>query len=219
MVTSTRDHLSTLVELGSTRTVEPNAVLWHEGAEARSIGIVVSGVGFVTRFDAIGFTDTPTGVAGPGQLIGHDALLGGSRTTTVSARTPLKVCVIHVDRLVDLLQRSPRAAVMFTTLVAQQALVAERAAAASRDPIVEGRVIRWLAHLADQLGRSTEHAVIPLSQADLAQLCATRRPTLNVVLRSLAQTGAIDVSRSRIVVRDIDALADRYGGRSAPLAS
>jgi CRP-like cAMP-binding protein len=219
VVTSTRDQLSPLVELGSTRVTEPNGVLWHEGTEARSVGIVLSGVAFVTRFDPVGSVDTPTGVAGPGQVIGHDALVDGRRTSTVSARTPLRVCVIHVSALLDLMQRTPRAALTFTNLLVHQALVAEGAAAASRDPIVEGRVVRWLAHLADQLGKGAEHPVIPLSQIDLAQLCATRRPTLNVVLRSLVHSGAIDVSRSRIVVRDAEALLSRYGERSTRLAS
>ncbi len=228
MVTSTRDQsflkelpLSQLplVELGATRVIEPGAALWHEGVEARSIGIVLSGVAFITRFDPVGSIDTPTGVAAAGQLIGHDALAGGRRTSTVSARTRLRVCVIHVDRVLDVVQRTPRAALLLTSLLAQHAAIAEGAAAASRDPIVEGRVVRWLVHLAAQLGRGVDHAVIPLSQADLAQLCATRRPTLNVVLRSLVQAGAIDVSRSRIVVRDVAALVDRYGERTTRLAS
>jgi CRP-like cAMP-binding protein len=220
MVTSTDSQFSQILERGSLRVIEPSGVLWHEGVEARCVGFVLAGVALMSRFDHVGLVEAPIDVIGPGHLLGHDALLdSGRRSSSARALTRMRISLVHVDDLHDLMRRAPKVACSVTGLLARHAAAAERAAVASRDPIVEGRVVRWLAHLAEQLGGGASGTVIPLSQAELAQLCATRRPTLNGVLRSLALSGTIDVSRGRIIVRDAGALSDRYEQRGPRLAS
>src|SRR5262249_6668536 len=73
---------------------------------------------------------------------------------------------------------------------------------------VDQRVVRRLcevARLYAQPGGST--VVVPLTQEDLAGLAGTTRPTVNQVLRRLADNGVLTLGRGRIEVHDLTRLA------------
>ena len=192
---------------GVQRIVEPGESLWLEGSPAATAALVLQGVALISRYDERECTEVPLGLAVPADLIGDEVLAGFSvRTTTVRALTRLRLHVVHADELHDRLRCDPSAGVAVSRLLAGHTITSARAAAASRDPLVEGRVVRWLVHLSEQLGGGDDAVVIPLGQAELAQLCATRRPTLNRILRSLAAAGAVHIGRGRIVVPSLASL-------------
>jgi CRP-like cAMP-binding protein len=67
---------------------------------------------------------------------------------------------------------------------------------------LDRRVHRRLLDLADAYGGGDGAVVIPLSQAQLADLVGATRPPVNQVLQRLADRGVVRLSRSRIEVLD-----------------
>jgi CRP-like cAMP-binding protein len=64
------------------------------------------------------------------------------------------------------------------------------------------RVIRRIADAASLYGDGT----IPLTQEEVAAMAGTTRPTVNRVLRSVQESGALDLARGKIKVLDLDVL-------------
>jgi CRP-like cAMP-binding protein len=72
---------------------------------------------------------------------------------------------------------------------------------------VEKRVVRRLLTLCWQYGEDEHRRVsLPITQAELADLAGATRPTVNKVLRSLEDQGAVELARGRVEIRDRDAL-------------
>jgi CRP-like cAMP-binding protein len=70
-------------------------------------------------------------------------------------------------------------------------------------------VSRRLIVLAHSFGVSEGRAPIPLSQARLADLVGAARPSVNQVLRRLADQHVVSLGRSRIDILDLPALDRR----------
>lgn len=207
------DIASTVLGHGAHRIIEPGALVWIEGAPATTVALILAGEALLSVYDPRGCTDVPVGLAVASELLGDEVLSDApARSTTVRAVTRLRLHVVHADEVRDRIHCVPAAGELVSKLLARRTSWAARAAAASRDPLVEGRVLRWLVHLAEQTGHGAPTAVIPLGQAELAQLCATRRPTLNRILRAHADLGLIHVGRGRVVVPDVDALRRAASG-------
>jgi CRP-like cAMP-binding protein len=74
-------------------------------------------------------------------------------------------------------------------------------------PRAEIRVAQRLATLAAFNGQSDN--VIPLSQADLAELCNLSRSSVVEILQALVAEGLISLGYRRIVITNLEALTDR----------
>ena len=74
---------------------------------------------------------------------------------------------------------------------------------------LDRRVYRRLLELARAYGEEGASATIPLSQSQLADLVGATRPSVNQILQRLAETDVVRLSRSRIEILDIAALARR----------
>jgi len=72
----------------------------------------------------------------------------------------------------------------------------------------EKRVLRRLRDLAAVYGNGSPPTTVPLTQEDLAGLAGTTRPTVNKVLRTAEEAGALSLGRGRIELRDL-ALIER----------
>jgi CRP-like cAMP-binding protein len=75
----------------------------------------------------------------------------------------------------------------------------------------ERRVLRRLLRLCELYTGDDQRIVIPITQEMLATLAGTTRPTANQVLRRLAASDIVSISRSQIVVLDRQSLYQRAG--------
>ena len=71
------------------------------------------------------------------------------------------------------------------------------------------RVLRQLVSVARLYGPPGDAVTIPLTQEDLAGLAGTTRPTVNKVLRTAEEAGALSLGRGRIELRDLDLIERR----------
>jgi CRP/FNR family transcriptional regulator, cyclic AMP receptor protein len=74
---------------------------------------------------------------------------------------------------------------------------------------VERRVWRRLTELARVFGDDGGQPIVPLTQEDLAQVVGTTRPTVNRLLREGEAAGFIRITRGRVQIVDLEALARR----------
>lgn len=160
---------------------------------------------------------TPSGevvtlsVLGPGDFFGEQALLGPRhvRTASVVALEPAETLSMDLARF-DQLRRSNPSVERFLVdvLGAQVRRLTAHLVEALYVP-AEQRTVRRLLSLLRHYRGATGPVVVPVTQEDLASMAGTTRPTVNRVLRSLADAGAVRLSRGRIEVLDVEVLRSR----------
>lgn len=159
--------------------------------------------------------DTVTyAIAGPGDAFGELALLGGDhrRTATVLALEPVETFVLMQEQFEVIRGRHPGVDRMLVEILALRVRRLSAHLLEALHSPVEQRVVRRLLTLCWQYGGDAAGPVsLPLTQADLAELAGATRPTVNRVLRTLEDDGAIALARGRIDVRDRAALRRAAG--------
>ncbi len=94
--------LSRLLSLARTETVEAGHTLFVEGAPSSNLYVIVSGTAAVKR------NGRRIGRAGPGDVVGElGVILGGPRTATVLAETPIEWLVLDQASLRAAIEEVP----------------------------------------------------------------------------------------------------------------
>jgi CRP-like cAMP-binding protein len=193
------------------RRFAKNEVLFHEGDPGDTLHLMVEGR--VAARSTLSTGESVTfSVIGPGEVVGEIALLGRSarRTLTVAALDPVITLALRGEVFANLRRRHPS---VDRALIALLARRVERLSVRLLEALflpADKRVVRQLAALVRpyQDRRSARAAVsIPLTQAEIASLAGTTRPTVNRVLRGLVEHGVVALGRGRIDILDLGRLA------------
>ena len=121
----------------------------------------------------------------------------------------VETLAVHRNEFDDLRQRHPR---VDRLLVEALTTEIRRLSIQLLDALyvpVERRVWRRLSELARVFGDDGDEPIVPLTQADLAQVVGTTRPTVNRLLREGEAAGVIRITRGRVQIVDAEALARR----------
>jgi CRP/FNR family transcriptional regulator len=139
-----------------------------------------------------------------GSLVGIEALVRSTYLDTARAITDVTLCVAGREQVDAWLRgREPAArAVLDCVLLAQCADVPRRAGA---DGNARQRVAAWLL---DQPGDARFGPTAGLPRVVIAGLLGMLPETLSRALASLAKSGALAVTRKRVEIRDVGALAE-----------
>lgn len=180
-----------------TRRYRKGQTLFHQGAAADSLHLVVAGRVAVRLVTETGDLVTVSIVV-PGDVLGELALLspGGRRSATAIALEPVETRMVSRSTFERLRTRPDVSDLVVALLADRVRTLDERLAEALYVP-AEIRVLRRLAELTAIFGD-----VVPLFQEDLANLAGTTRATVNRVLRPHARAGVVGLERGRIVVVD-----------------
>ncbi|WP_299053810.1 Crp/Fnr family transcriptional regulator [uncultured Nocardioides sp.] len=192
------------------RSFERGEVACHEGDPADSMHLVADGRFTVHVSLATGDTGM-VNLLGPGDYFGELALLRTDRrrTATVSAIEPARTLVVTASAFRLLCAEHPA---IYRTLAE---LLAGRVDALSRTVLelmrvsLDERVYRRLLELALGTPTGTDAGapvVVPLTQAQLAELTGGTRPSVNRALRRLVSDGTVSLARGLITVHDLEAL-------------
>lgn len=197
-----------LLRSGKTNTYARRDVLVHEGDVADSFHIVLAGHAAVQ-------VTTPAGeraivnVLGPDSHFGEVSLLGRNdprRTASIVALEQVRTLSIPATVFHDLRDRNPRLEQLVTSILVRRVDELSAQLVEAMYDSLERRVVRRLAALAVTYQSSSSEVTIPLTQDDLSQLVGGARPSVNQVLRRLADDGHLEVRRGRISVSDLPAL-------------
>ena len=188
-------------------------VVFHEGDLADTVHLVVEGRVAVRR-GTVGGDTVIFAVVGPGELLGEMAMLspGARRTTTVVALEPTVTMTVGFGDLERLRREDATIDRLLLELLAQRVRrLSDHLLEALHVP-VEQRVVRRL----DALCRTYDGGpggptVLPLTQAEIAELAGASRPVTNRVLRRLEEEGLVHLRRGAVAVLDRAGLARRAG--------
>lgn len=192
-----------VLDTARTRRFNRNDVVFHAGAPASGLHLIVEGH-FAVQAATPGGDVVTLSVLGPNESFGEHTVFTGSgvRAATVKsldASTTLELSRADVQRLRD--ERPAIDRLLVDLLVRQVSDMSARLIEALFVPS-QARVLLRLLALGDQYDGSD----IPISQADLAELAGVGRSTTNRTLRDAETAGLVELRRSAIKVVDREGL-------------
>ena len=201
--------LDLLLRATTTKHLEPKETLFRKGDPGSQLYGILSGSLKVMATGADG-KDVMFTIMGPGEVIGEISLLdGGQRSASAVAVEPTELLTLHRRELLPFLETHPRAVIgLAGVLAARVRRLSERTEDRQSMPL-PGRLAKRLIALSEQHGR---HPIvggsveIRLSQQDLAALVGTSRESVNKQLRAWEDQGIVEIGRSRVVLKRIEAL-------------
>jgi len=196
--------------LARTREFARNEVICHVGDPGDALHLVERGHLAVRGVMATGATVT-FNILSPGDYFGELALLRPDhrRTATVVALEASRTLSVAGSAFTALCSRNPRLERVLSMLLADRVEALSQRLLETMYDSLDRRVLRRLIELAATYGSDEGSVVIPLSQAQLADLVGATRPSVNMVLQRLADQATVALGRSRIEVRDLPGLARR----------
>lgn len=190
-----------LDEIMVEKQLKINEVLFWEGEPGEAMYVIDAGHILVERVTEQGDT-VAVAVLGPDSIVGEQALIG-EVVRGATARAVTKTTVRSLGRAAfGDLRRTQRAfdGLLVNLLDGRIRELNDLVLEARHRP-AEDRVKRRLAEMLSLFG-----ADIPLTQATLAALAGTTRPTTNGVLQSLQEQQVLEIGRGRVTIRQPDAL-------------
>lgn len=195
------DARARLDEIMIPKSIKSNDVLFWEGQPGDAMYVIDKGHILVERVTEQGDT-VAVAVLGPGSIVGEQALLGeDTRGATARAVTPTTVRSLSRSAFTELRRTQAVFDELLVGLLDGRIRELNDLVLEARHRPAEDRVKRRLVEMGDLFGSE-----IPLTQATLAALAGTTRPTTNGVLQSLQEAGVLELRRGRIVLVDPDAL-------------
>ena len=173
----------------------------HVGDEGQTLFLIETGHATVRMVTEYG-DNTTFAVLGPGDSFGELALLGDGhrRSASVVALEDLSVLTLSRTQLEALGQAGFHG--LLIQVLAQQVHRLSGQLVEARFVPVRHRVARALIVLFDQYAGDGPRASLLVTQDDIAGLAGATRPTVNQVLRTLEEAGAIELHRGRVDVID-----------------
>ena len=196
--------------LARPRTFARNEVVCHAGDPGDALHLVEHGHLAVRGTLAGGATAT-FNILAPGDYFGELALLrpDSRRTATVSALEPSRTLSVAGSAFAALRARNPGVERVLSTLLADRVEALSQRLLETMYEGLDRRVFRRLVELAATYGSGERTAVIPLSQAEIADLVGATRPSVNQVLQRLVDSGLVALGRSKVEILDVPGLARR----------
>lgn len=186
------------------RSYETGAVLCREGDPPDGMYLLDEGRVLVQALTVDGAA-VGLDVVDAGQVVGEQALLAGTaRSATVTAVRPTSVRLLRPTQFRELRVEHPQIDQFLVHVLDARLREMSRRLAEAVHSTAEERVCRRLRALGAAFDGS-----IRLSQATLASLAGTTRPTVNRVLQDLVQADVVALRRARIEILDPAALETR----------
>ncbi|MBN1825113.1 MAG: Crp/Fnr family transcriptional regulator [Candidatus Eisenbacteria bacterium] len=149
-------------------------------------------------------------VLGPGDAFGYRPLLAGETyASTAVALERTEVCAIPERTFFDLLELSPRLARVVMERLAREVRIFEDQVIGLSQRSVLQRTAHLILMMLKGCGEKTDHGVrlsAPMKRMEMAQMIGTTPETFSRTLHSLANEEILSLSRSEILVRDIEGL-------------
>lgn len=187
-------------------------VVFHEGDPADSLHLVSTGRLSVRCTTPDGDAVT-LNVLSPGSFFGELALLRRPprhlRTATVIALEASETLSLSATAFHRLCDEHPRVEHLLTTLLAQRVDELSGRLLEALYVNLDRRVYRRLLELSDIYASGTEQVSIPFTQEALADLVGGTRPSVNQILRKLADQKVVALGRGRIDILDRATLTRR----------
>lgn len=197
------------------RSFRRRETIVHAGDDGQTMFLVDTGHAAVRQVTEYG-DETTFAVLGPGDSFGELALLSedSRRTASVVALEQVSVLTVTRAQLEQALGGTPGLHALMVQLLGRQVRRLSGQLVEARFVPVRHRVARALLDLCDQYGGHGGYGgpvTLQVTQDDIAGLSGATRPTVNQVLRSLEDAGAIALRRGQVEIVDQSLLLRHRG--------
>lgn len=208
-------HLERLDRNKSVQNYERGQVLFYEGHAPFGVHCVYSGRIKLYKQGRRGDSQVIR-ILGKGEVIGFRALVSGEPyAASAEAIEPAVTCFISRETLFDVIRESPELAMALMAKLARELRVSEEQAIELSQEAVPRRtagLLMWLLEAETPANRSKNLIALPLQRNEMAQMIGTTPETLSRVLHDFERRGLIELTRSRITLKNPAGL-DRLAGR------
>jgi CRP-like cAMP-binding protein len=147
----------------------------------------------------------------PGEIFGELAIAGQENRVDFAQvlDNNVKICAIHKEEMIRMLESIPRLNFKITHLIGLRLQRMERRFESLIFKDARDRIVEFIRNLALEKGRKVgyEYAVKhKLTHQDMANLTATSRQTVTIVLNELREKGILDFDRRSIIIHEMDQL-------------
>jgi len=199
-----------VVAHGRRRTLFPGEILFFEGDRSREVYLCVSGQIRIFMSLSSG-RELVLGTKEPGEVFGEIAALDTlPRSAGASAVGQTVVASMPGDRFAEEVFRDSALALEVLRGLARQIRRATAGLSARTNDSAAVRTGRTILELAEVMARPDRSPIVelPITQADLADRIGATRESTARAISVFRRAGVVDTGRGRIVVLDIDGLAD-----------
>lgn len=200
--------IDTIAEGAVRRSYDKGAIIFAQGDAGDALYGVASGRIRISASGS-GGQEVFLNIMEPGDTFGEIAVVDGlPRTAAATALDRATLIVIKRQSFLQLLEREPRLALHLLKLFCVRLRWTSELVEESAFLAGEARLAKRLLILATLHGRATEIGVMELaiSQAELARFLGISRQIVNQHLSEWRRRGWVEVARSRIVIRNAEAL-------------
>ncbi len=201
--------LDTLLAVSSERRFTNGQVIFQKGDPGTSMMAVLEGRVRIGAYSEDG-REVILNMVEPGQLFGEIALLDGKeRSADATAMGRTELLILDRREFLPFLERNPKIAVQLFEVLCERVRRASEMVESIAFLDFGARLARLLVQMSEQYGRRTEEGLLidlRISQADLGNLIASSRESVNRQLSAWAQEGVIALDHGKITILDAETL-------------
>ena len=201
--------LDTLLAVASERRFTNGQVIFQKGDPGTSMMAVLGGRVRISAYSEDG-REIILNMVDPGQLFGEIALLDGKeRSADATAMGKTELLILDRRDFLPFLERNPKIAVQLIEVLCDRVRRTSEMVESIAFLDFGARLARLLLQMAENYGKPTDDGLLidlRISQADLGNLIASTRESVNRQLSAWTQEGVIAVDQGKITLIDEDAL-------------
>jgi len=209
--------LDTLVQVSRVKKLRAREELFHKGDPGSQVYLISKGRLKVITTSAEG-DDVVFSIMAPGEVFGELALLSsGRRTATVTAIEASELIVLDRREFLPFLRAHPEAAIRLLEVLAYRCLRISELLEDTTFLNLPARLAKKLVSLSRVHGLQTPEGIridLKLSQAEIGDLVATTRESVNKQMKTWSEEGLVSMKRGIVTIHrvdDLEALAGFVG--------
>jgi CRP-like cAMP-binding protein len=209
--------LDALVQVSRVKKLRAREELFHKGDPGNQVYLISKGRLKVVTTSA-GGDDVVFSIMAPGEVFGELALLcGGRRTATITAVDASELIVLDRREFLPFLKAHPEAAIRLLEVLAERCLRISELLEDTTFLNLPARLAKKLVSLSHAHGIRTREGIridLKLSQAEIGDLVATTRESINKQMKAWSEEGLVSMKSGIVTIHrvdDLEALAGLAG--------
>ncbi|UTW67069.1 Crp/Fnr family transcriptional regulator [bacterium SCSIO 12643] len=204
------DDLDRVDKISSMKTLEKGKFIYFPEEPSKVVFLLKSGRVKIGTYSEEGKEITKA-ILEPGEIFGELAIAGQEKRQDFAQvlDNNVKICAIHKEEMLKILESMPRLNLKITHLIGVRLQKMERRFESLIFKDARDRIVDFIRDLVLNKGKKVgfEYAVKhKLTHQDMANLTATSRQTVTIVLNELREQGILDFDRRSIIVHEMDDL-------------
>ncbi|PCJ83759.1 MAG: hypothetical protein COA57_10510 [Flavobacteriales bacterium] len=193
----------------SDKSLEKGQVIYFPGDTSATVYFLKKGKVKISKISDEG-KEMIIAILGPGEIFGELAIAGQEEHDQIAEATEdAMICSMSIQLMEEMLEQYPKLNLSMTKLIGLRLKKVQSRLEALCFKSAPQRIKHYIKELVEEYGRDVgyeKEVKLSLTHQDIANLTATTRQTVTLVMRELEKDNIILYDRRRILVRDMNAL-------------